>query len=72
MLSFELMGGKPAVRAFVEALQSFTLAESLGGVESLVAHPPTMTHAGMESRRSGKAWHHRLASPALHRAGERG
>jgi len=48
MLSFELAGGRDAVRRFVEALQVFTLAESLGGVESLVAHPPTMTHAAMD------------------------
>ncbi|WP_267426461.1 cystathionine gamma-synthase [Methylobacterium sp. GC_Met_2] len=48
MLSFELAGGLEAVRAFVGAVQVFTLAESLGGVESLVAHPPTMTHAAMD------------------------
>jgi cystathionine gamma-synthase len=48
MLSFELAGGKQAVRPFVEAIRIFTLAESLGGVESLVAHPPTMTHAGVD------------------------
>lgn len=48
MLSFELNGGIDAVRRFVEAVEVFTLAESLGGVESLVAHPATMTHAGME------------------------
>lgn len=47
MLSFDLAGGADAVRVFVEALEVFTLAESLGGVESLVAHPATMTHAGM-------------------------
>jgi cystathionine gamma-synthase len=43
----------PAVRAFVDGLRHFTLAESLGGVESLVAHPATMTHAAMsaEARR---------------------
>ncbi|HVH01484.1 MAG TPA: cystathionine gamma-synthase [Amaricoccus sp.] len=54
MLSFELEGGTDAVRAFVEALEVFTLAGSLGGVESLVAHPATMTHAGMgpEARRA--------------------
>ncbi|MDW6023417.1 cystathionine gamma-synthase [Mesorhizobium sp. BAC0120] len=54
MLSFELAGGLKAVRRFVEAVQVFTLAESLGGVESLVAHPATMTHAGMgaEARRA--------------------
>ena len=47
MLSLELEGGEDAVRAFVDGLQCFTLAESLGGVESLVAHPATMTHAAM-------------------------
>jgi cystathionine gamma-synthase len=47
MLGVELEGGEPAVRAFVEALHCFTLAESLGGVESLIAHPATMTHAAM-------------------------
>ncbi|HEX6810997.1 MAG TPA: cystathionine gamma-synthase [Planctomycetota bacterium] len=46
MLSFELRepGG---VATFLEGLQCFTLAESLGGVESLIAHPATMTHASM-------------------------
>jgi cystathionine gamma-synthase len=47
MLSFELRGGVEAVRRFVEAIDVFTLAESLGGIESLVAHPATMTHFGM-------------------------
>jgi cystathionine gamma-synthase len=47
MLGVELEGGEAAVRAFVEGLGCFTLAESLGGVESLVAHPATMTHAAM-------------------------
>ena len=47
MMSFELIGGVPAVRRFVRAVRGFTLAESLGGVESLVAHPATMTHADM-------------------------
>jgi cystathionine gamma-synthase len=53
MLSFDLKGGEEAVRAFVDGLACFTLAESLGGVESLVAHPATMTHAAMseEARR---------------------
>jgi cystathionine gamma-synthase len=49
MLSFELAGGESAVEAFVAGLECFTLAESLGGVESLIAHPVTMTHAGMEA-----------------------
>ncbi len=53
MLSFELKDGLHGVRSFVAALDVFTLAESLGGVESLIAHPTTMTHAGMgpEARR---------------------
>ncbi len=53
MLSFELTGGPGAVRRFAEAVRIFTLAESLGGIESLIAHPATMTHAdmGIEARR---------------------
>ena len=47
MLSVELHGGEASVRAFVDGLRYFTLAESLGGVESLIAHPATMTHAAM-------------------------
>jgi len=47
MLSFELEGGVEAVRRFIDHVKFFTLAESLGGVESLVAHPTTMTHADM-------------------------
>lgn len=47
MLSFELQGGVSAVRRFVEAVRVFTLADSLGGVESLIAHPATMTHVSM-------------------------
>ncbi|MGH8110901.1 MAG: cystathionine gamma-synthase [Rhodanobacteraceae bacterium] len=54
MLSFELAGGEDAVREFLDGLQCITLAESLGGVESLIAHPATMTHAAMapEARRA--------------------
>ncbi|MDO9431285.1 MAG: cystathionine gamma-synthase [Phenylobacterium sp.] len=47
MLSFDLAGGAEAARKVVESVQVFSLAESLGGVESLVAHPATMTHVGM-------------------------
>jgi cystathionine gamma-synthase len=47
MVSFEVRGGTAVVRRLVETLECFTLAESLGGVESLVAHPATMTHASM-------------------------
>jgi cystathionine gamma-synthase len=45
MVSFEIAGGEVAVKAFVESLRFFSLAESLGGVESLVCHPQSMTHA---------------------------
>lgn len=45
MVSFEIAGGEAAIRAFVEHLNYFSLAESLGGVESLVCHPASMTHA---------------------------
>ncbi|HVI05031.1 MAG TPA: cystathionine gamma-synthase [Sphingomicrobium sp.] len=55
MLSFDLYGGENAVRAFVEGLSCLTLAESLGGVESLVAHPATMTHAAMSEEARERA-----------------
>ena len=48
MLSLELQGGIAGVETFVNTVNCFTLAESLGGVESLVCHPATMTHASMD------------------------
>ena len=48
IVTIDLAGGLPAVEKFVGKLQLFSLAESLGGVESLVAHPATMTHAAMD------------------------
>lgn len=48
MLSFEVTGGINAVKKLFDNLTLFTLAQSLGGVESLISHPSTMTHAGME------------------------
>jgi len=48
IVSIELEGGHDAVREFVCDLEYSSLAESLGGVESLVAHPATMTHAAMD------------------------
>ncbi len=48
MVSFELSGGADAAQAFCRGLRIFNLAESLGGVESLVAHPASMTHAAMD------------------------
>jgi cystathionine gamma-synthase len=55
MLSFELRGGRDAVVAFLDGLEHFFLAESLGGVESLIAHPATMTHAAMEPQARAEA-----------------
>lgn len=60
MLSVELGGDDPgaqerAVRAFLDGLRYFTLAESLGGVESLIAHPATMTHAAMTPQARAEA-----------------
>jgi len=49
MVSAELKGGYEAVQAFVSKLKVFFLAESLGGVESLVCYPPKMTHASFPS-----------------------
>lgn len=48
IVTIELAGGLAAVEKFVGELALFSLAESLGGVESLVAHPATMTHAAMD------------------------
>jgi cystathionine gamma-synthase len=55
MVSFELEGGESTIPAFLDGLRCFTLAESLGGVESLVAHPATMTHASMTPEQQAAA-----------------
>jgi cystathionine beta-lyase/cystathionine gamma-synthase len=47
MLSIRLKGGVPAAQAFMTRIKVFQLAESLGGVESLVCHPATMTHGSI-------------------------
>ena len=47
MISFHIRGGLPAARRFLEAVEVFSLAESLGGVESLIEHPAIMTHASV-------------------------
>jgi cystathionine beta-lyase/cystathionine gamma-synthase len=47
MISFVLRGGLEESRRFLSACQVFTLAESLGGVESLIEHPAIMTHASV-------------------------
>ncbi len=59
MISFEIDGDESAVRRFVDSLEYFSLAESLGGVESLVCHPPSMTHAAMCETALAEAGVHR-------------
>ncbi len=54
MVSAEMKGGMPAVSKFLGKLKIFSLAESLGGVESLVEHPATMTHASLPAERRKK------------------
>jgi cystathionine gamma-lyase len=48
MITATLKGGLPAARAFLERVKLFSLAESLGGVESLIEHPAIMTHASID------------------------
>lgn len=55
MLSFELKGGEEQLVAFLKNLNYFSVAESLGGVESLVAVPATMTHRAMEPEARAEA-----------------
>jgi cystathionine beta-lyase len=47
MVSFEIGGGDKAAKSFLRNLHVFSLAESLGGVDSLAEHPATMSHASM-------------------------
>lgn len=55
MLSFELNGSLEQLKVFVKELKYFSLAESLGGVESLIAHPGTMTHRAMSNEAQAEA-----------------
>ncbi len=55
MLSFEIKGGLREVKKFFKRIEYFSLAESLGGFESLVCHPYTMTHAPLSSEDKKKA-----------------
>ena len=55
VVTLEIAGGHDAVRALVSQMKYFSLAESLGGVESLIAHPATMTHAAMDPQARQRA-----------------
>ena len=50
MVSFEIKGGEKEAVQFLESLELFTLAESLGGVESLIEHPALMTHSSITKK----------------------
>ena len=54
IVTFRLAGGRKAVRALVKNLQLFLFAESLGGVESLVCHPATMSHGQLSPEEQRK------------------
>ncbi|MCO5112873.1 MAG: cystathionine gamma-synthase [Bdellovibrionaceae bacterium] len=51
MITFFIKGGMPEARKFLERVKIFALAESLGGVESLIEHPGIMTHASVPAER---------------------
>ncbi|MBD8513230.1 O-succinylhomoserine (thiol)-lyase [Photobacterium sp. 2_MG-2023] len=55
MLSFELAGSMQQLEVFVASLHDFSLAESLGGTESLIAHPASMTHRAMSDEAQREA-----------------
>lgn len=55
MVSFEVKGGYAGAQAFCNSVQCFFLAESLGGIESLVAYPVKMSHAVMTEEARAKA-----------------
>lgn len=55
MLSFTFKGDKPQASAFIERLKIFALAQSLGGTESLINHPASMTHVSMGAEAREKA-----------------
>ncbi|KXI24017.1 O-succinylhomoserine (thiol)-lyase [Photobacterium sanguinicancri] len=55
MISFELAGSFQQLEVFVKVLKCFSLAESLGGTESLIAHPSSMTHRAMSDEAQAEA-----------------
>ena len=55
MLSFEIKGGRESAARFLGQTDIFQLAESLGGTESLICHPASMTHRAMDDAARAKA-----------------
>ena len=68
--SFRLRGGQDAAFRLLGGCEIFTLAESLGGVESLIEHPATMTHASIRADVARGHGHH--ARPDSRLGGPRG
>ena len=66
MISIEL-GTRERVKTFLDRLRLFSLAESLGGVESLISHPASMTHASVEPARRAVIGHHRRPGAVVRR-----
>ena len=65
--SFDIKGGQKEAFAFLNALQIFKLAVSLGGTESLASHPAAMTHSGILAEHPRQARHPRHDYPPLRR-----
>ena len=55
MVSFEVKGGMENAKSVLRSTKIFALAESLGGIESLICHPATMTHGSMNPELRDKA-----------------
>ena len=67
IVTFFIKGDLDSARRFLEKCQVFSLAESLGGVESLVDHPAIMTHASVPSEGTSEARNQRHAHPPVSR-----
>ena len=67
MISLDLRTDLAGTRRFLEAVRIFALAESLGGVESLIEHPAIMTHATIPAETRAAARHRRRAGAAVGR-----
>jgi len=71
IITVELDGGLEQAKRFLTSLRIFTLAESLGGVESLAEHPGLMTHASIQQT-GAPSWDHGRAGSPVGWSGERG
>ena len=67
MISFEMKGGIEAGKKLMDSVKLAMLAVSLGGVETLIEHPASMTHAGVPRKERETAGHHRRSRSLLRR-----